>query len=103
MAKKLQPGLSKKDLGKRVLFRITKDIAVQAARKLFVDRPNPLQMVKEFNYERAYMRQTFGNNYVYLNKSSKLYIDNWNHAIDGSRYNIIYHLDNPNSGKYFIY
>jgi phage terminase large subunit len=43
------------------------------------------------------------NNYVYLNKSSKLYIDNWNHAIDGSRYNIIYHLDNPNSGKYFIY
>lgn len=43
------------------------------------------------------------NNYVYLNKSTKLYIDNWNHAIDGSRYNIIYHLDNPNQGKYFIY
>jgi phage portal protein BeeE len=44
-----------------------KDRAVMAARKLFVDRPNPLQMSKEFNYERAYMRHTFGNNYVYLN------------------------------------
>lgn len=43
------------------------------------------------------------NNYVYLNKSSKLYLDNWNHALDGIRYNIIYHLDNPERGKYHIY
>jgi phage portal protein BeeE len=42
---------------------------VKNARKLFVDRPNPLQSVKEFNYERAYMYFTFGNNYVYLNNS----------------------------------
>ena len=42
------------------------------------------------------------NNYAYLSKGSKLYIDNYNHAIDGIRYNIIYHLDNPNAGKYFV-
>jgi len=43
------------------------------------------------------------NNYVYKDKGSKLYIDNFNHAIDASRYNIIYNLDNPMRGKYFIY
>ncbi len=32
------------------------------------------------------------NNYVYLDKGSKLYLDNWNHAIDGIRYNVVYHL-----------
>ena len=42
------------------------------------------------------------NNYAYQDKGSKLYIDNWNHAIDGVRYNVIYHLDNPNTGKYFV-
>ena len=42
------------------------------------------------------------NNYIYASKSSKLYVDNYNHAIDGIRYNIIYHLDNPNAGKYFV-
>jgi phage terminase large subunit len=42
------------------------------------------------------------NNYIYSDKSSKLYVDNYNHAIDGIRYNIIYHLDNPNAGKYFV-
>jgi len=42
------------------------------------------------------------NNYVYSDKNSKLYVDDWNHAIDGSRYNIIYHLDNPNKGIYNI-
>ena len=42
------------------------------------------------------------NNYAYQDRGSKLYIDNWNHAIDASRYNIIYHLDNPNAGKYFV-
>ena len=43
------------------------------------------------------------NNYAYQDKGSKLYIDNYNHAIDGIRYNVIYHLDNPNAGKYFVY
>lgn len=32
------------------------------------------------------------NNYVYLDKGSKLYIDNYNHAIDAIRYNVVYHL-----------
>ncbi len=40
---------------------------VKNAYRLFVQRPNPLQSAKEFNYERAYMYFTFGNNYVYLN------------------------------------
>ena len=42
------------------------------------------------------------NNYIYADKGSKLYVDNFNHAIDGARYNIIYHLDNPNAGRYFV-
>ena len=42
------------------------------------------------------------NNYIYADKGSKLYVDNYNHAIDGVRYNVIYHLDNPNAGKYFL-
>ena len=42
------------------------------------------------------------NNYVYADKGSKLYHDSFNHAIDGIRYNIIYHLDNPNLGKYYV-
>ena len=41
------------------------------------------------------------NNYVYADKGSKLYIDDFNHAIDGSRYNIEYHL-RDNKGKYDI-
>jgi len=32
------------------------------------------------------------NNYVYLDKGSKLYLDKYNHAIDGTRYNVVYHL-----------
>ena len=42
------------------------------------------------------------NNYVYADKGSKLYVDNYNHSIDGIRYNVIYHLDNPNAGRYFV-
>ena len=42
------------------------------------------------------------NNYVYLNRVGKLYIDAFNHAIDGIRYNVIYHLDNPNKGIYHV-
>ncbi len=43
------------------------------------------------------------NNYVYVDKGSKLYVDDWNHAIDGARYNVIFHLDNPNKGQYYVY
>ena len=42
------------------------------------------------------------NNYVYADKGSKLYVDAYNHAIDGARYCVIYHLDNPNAGRYFV-
>ena len=42
------------------------------------------------------------NNYVYADKGSKLYHDSFNHSIDGIRYNVIYHLDNPNAGKYYV-
>jgi len=42
------------------------------------------------------------NNYIYADKGSKLYVDSYNHAIDGVRYNVSYHLDNPNAGKYFV-
>jgi len=46
---------------------------VKNARKLFVERPNPLQSEKEYDYERAYMYYTFGNNYVYLNNPSETF------------------------------
>ena len=46
---------------------------VKNARKLFVERPNPLQSTKEYDYERAYMYYTFGNNYVYLNNPSETF------------------------------
>ena len=48
---------------------------VKQARRLFVDRPNPLQSVREFEYERRYMFFTFGNNYVYLNNPSGMQTD----------------------------
>jgi phage terminase large subunit len=38
------------------------------------------------------------NNYIFSDKASKLYVDSYN----GIRYNVIYHLDNPNAGKYFV-
>ena len=45
----------------------TKKQGIENARKLFVERPNPLQSIKEFNHEHYYMFFTFGNNYIYLN------------------------------------
>lgn len=51
----------------------TKNNVVKNVRRLFIERPNPLQSVKEFNYERAYMFYTFGNNYVYLNNPLKTF------------------------------
>lgn len=43
------------------------------------------------------------NNFVYLNKASKLYVDDWNHSIDAIRYNVTFYLDNPNQGNYYVY
>jgi phage terminase large subunit len=40
------------------------------------------------------------NNYVYADKASHMYIDNWNHMIDSIRYNVIFQLDNPSAGRY---
>jgi len=48
-----------------------KKTGVENARKLFVERPNPLQSIKEFNHEHYYMFFTFGNNYIYLNNPLK--------------------------------
>ena len=39
------------------------------------------------------------NNYAYSNKSAGLFIDDFNHAIDALRYNVFFHLTNPNKGK----
>ena len=50
--------------------------AIQNARRLFVDRPNPLQSFKEFNYQRYYLYFTFGNNYVFLNNPLKTFDTN---------------------------
>jgi phage terminase large subunit len=53
--------------------------------KIVVD-PKSINIVKELN------------NYVYADKGSKLYVDNYNHAIDAIRYNVMFHL----SGDYGI-
>ena len=53
--------------------------------------PNSANIAKEFN------------NYVYVNKASKLFLDDWNHLIDAIRYNVIFHLDNPHRGFYAVY
>jgi phage terminase large subunit len=42
------------------------------------------------------------NNYVYADKGSRLYVDAFNHAIDAIRYNVFFHLANPNRNKYDI-
>ena len=42
-------------------------------------------------------------NHLYADKGSKLYVDDWNHTIDGARYNIEHHLFNPNAGEYYVY
>ena len=39
------------------------------------------------------------NNYVYLDKGSKLYIDDYNHIIDAIRYNVSYYLSNGGVGE----
>lgn len=48
---------------------------------------NSVNLAKEFN------------NYSYSNKGAGLFIDDYNHAIDALRYNVFFHLTNPNKGK----
>ena len=55
------------DLNGKEIPWTSKMKGVQNARKLFIERPNPIQSSFEFNYERMFMFYTYGNNYVYLN------------------------------------
>jgi phage terminase large subunit len=55
-----------------------------------VVEPNSTNIAKELN------------NYIYSDKRSNLYVDDYNHALDGIGYNIVYHLDNPNKGNYSL-
>ncbi len=68
---------------------IESGITIMQGYEIIID-PESKNLAKEFN------------NHVYSDKGSKLYMDDWNHAIDASRYNIIYHLDNPNKGSYSV-
>lgn len=42
------------------------------------------------------------NNYVYADKGAKLFRDDFNHAIDSIRYNVFFHLSNPQRNSYDI-
>lgn len=69
---------------------IESGIALMLDYKIIVDHESS-DIAKEFN------------NYTYLDKGSKMYIDDFNHLIDAMRYNITYHLENPNKGQYHVY
>ena len=69
---------------------ITAGIALLQDFKIIVD-PNSSNIAKEFN------------NYVYSDKKSGLVVDDYNHVIDAIRYNVFYHLSNPNRGNYSIH
>ena len=69
---------------------ITAGIALMQDFEIVLE-PNSMNIAKEFN------------NYIYSDKKSGLVIDNFNHAIDAIRYNVFYHLSNPNKGQYFVY
>lgn len=68
---------------------ISAGIALMQDYEIIVE-PNSINIAKELN------------NYVYADKGSKLYVDAFNHAIDAIRYNVFYHLANPNRGNYDI-
>lgn len=69
---------------------ITAGIALMQDFEIVLD-PNSQNIAKELN------------NYIYSDKKSGLVVDNYNHAIDAIRYNVFYHLSNPNKGQYFVY
>jgi phage terminase large subunit len=56
--------------------------------ELVVD-PTSINLIKELN------------NYVWDGDKEKP-IDDYNHALDGIRYFVSYHLSKPNSGNYYI-
>jgi phage terminase large subunit len=58
---------------------ISAGIAIMQDYEIIVE-PNSINIAKELN------------NYVYADKGSKLYVDNFNHLIDAIRYNVFYHL-----------
>lgn len=58
---------------------ISAGIALMQDYELIVD-PNSLNAIKELN------------NYVYADKKSSLFVDDWNHIIDPVRYNVYHHL-----------
>lgn len=58
---------------------ISAGIALMLDYEIIVDE-NSLNIGKELN------------NFIYADKGSNLYIDNYNHAIDAIRYNVFYHL-----------
>lgn len=68
---------------------IESGIAIMQDYEIIVEE-NSINIAKEFN------------NYVYADKGAKLYVDDFNHMIDAIRYNIIFHLGNPNKGNYDI-
>lgn len=68
---------------------ISAGIALMQDFEIIVD-PDSINIAKELN------------NYVYADKGSKLYVDDFNHAIDAIRYNVFFHLSNPNRGVYDI-
>lgn len=68
---------------------ITAGIAIMQDYHIIVD-PESINIAKELN------------NYAYSDKASSLFIDAYNHVIDAIRYNVFYHLSNPNRGKYDI-
>lgn len=69
---------------------ITAGLAMMQDYKIIVE-PNSQNIAKELN------------NYIYSDKKSGLVIDSYNHTLDAIRYNVFYHLSNPNKGKYFVY
>lgn len=68
--------------------KIETGVTIMQDYKLIIE-PNSQDIAKELN------------NHVYADKGSKLYVDSFNHAIDGARYNIEYHL-RDNRGVYDI-
>jgi phage terminase large subunit len=118
-----QKGIKSQDLAKIILNRVGNKliIADSAEPRLIADLQSlgvNIQAVKKGTVESGITRMQDYliivehnshniakelNNYIYADKGSKLYVDAWNHSIDGIRYNVIYHLDNPNKGNYNIY
>jgi len=66
---------------------ISAGIALMQDYEMIIDE-NSINVAKELN------------NYVYADKGAKLFRDDFNHAIDSIRYNIFFHLSNPNRNNY---